>query len=100
MDQRGLEISKENVEINFMENFKNVSNFHFFFDRVDFIYTGNKNQNENIMTLKGLEIISYKQNETSFLQAFAKHTLSRDKLSKEAFDIIVKNKDFNQGDSL
>ncbi|MET4080199.1 putative ABC-type ATPase [Pedobacter sp. UYP30] len=100
LEQSGLEISKGNVEINFMENFKNVSNFHFVFDRADFIYTGNKNQNENLMTLKGLEIIAYKENESTFLQLFAKYALSRDKLSKEAFDIIVKNIDFNHGDSL
>ena len=96
LEQSGLEISKGNVELNFTENFKNISSYHYHFDRVDFIYTGNKNQNENVLTLYGLEVISYKKNDYSFLQYFAQYAFSRDKISKEAFEVIVNNIDFRK----
>lgn len=96
LEQNGLEISKGNVELNFAENFKNIATYHYYLDRADFIYTGNKNQNENLLTLNGLEIISYKKNDYSFLQYFAQYAFSRDKISKEAFDVILNNIDFRK----
>lgn len=95
LEQNGLEISKGNVEINFNENFKNVSFYYFYFDRADFIYTGNKNHNENVMTFKGMDIMEYKSNTYRFIQAFATYAFSKDRLSKAAFDIINENLDIN-----
>jgi len=95
LEQNGLEISKGNVEINFNENFKNVSFYYFYFDRADFIYTGNKNHNENVMTFKGMDIMEYKSNTYRFIQAFATYAFSKDRLSKVAFDIINENLDIN-----
>ncbi|MGY0036373.1 zeta toxin family protein [Pedobacter sp. NJ-S-72] len=40
IQQSGLTISGNNIRINFNESFKNIANFFFYFDRSDFIYTG------------------------------------------------------------
>lgn len=96
LEQNGLDISIGNVEINFNENFKNVAFYHFYFDRADFIYTGIKGRNENIMTLKGLEIESYQSNAYKFIKAFSNFSFKNDRLSEEAFNIISKNEDFNR----
>jgi predicted ABC-type ATPase len=45
MQQNGLAISGDNVRINFNESFKNVANYFLYFDRTDFIYTGESNVN-------------------------------------------------------
>jgi predicted ABC-type ATPase len=94
LEQNGLEISNGNVEINFNENFKNVAFYHFYFDRVDFIYTGIKGENQNVMTLVGLDIQSYQSNSYRFIEAFAKFSFKNDRLSEEAYQIIIKNINF------
>jgi predicted ABC-type ATPase len=94
LEQNGLEISKCNVEINFNENFKNVAFYHFYFDRVDFIYTGIKGGNRNVMTLIGLDVQSYQSNSYRFIEAFAKFSFKNDRLSEEAYQIIIKNDNF------
>ncbi|MGN7990625.1 zeta toxin family protein [Pedobacter sp. 22226] len=95
LEQNGLNITKGNVGINFNENFKNVAFHHYYFDQADFIYTGNKNRNEKIMTLRGLEIWDYHSNNHQFIQLFAKYAFSNDRLSETAFSIINKNIDFS-----
>lgn len=95
LDQNGLNISKGNVEINFNENFKNVSSFYFYFDRADFVYTGVKDKNENFITFRGLDLIYYKSNSSYFLKAFAKYAISKDRLTREAYNIINENKNFS-----
>ena len=62
--------------------------------RTSEVFTNSIKSNKSIMTLKGLEIDTYKRNGYSFVQAFAKYAFSKDKLSREAFDTIVKNLDF------
>jgi len=94
LEQNGLEISKGNVEINFNENFKNISFYHYYFDRVDFIYTGDKDNNEKVMTLKALEVEFYLSNTHHYIQMFAKFAFSKDRLSQEAFSIINRNVNF------
>lgn len=94
LEQNGLEISNGNVEINFNENFKNVAFYHFYFDRVDFIYTGIKDENQNVMTLAGLDIQSYQSNSYRFVEAFAKFSFKNDRLSEEAYQIIINNINF------
>lgn len=89
-----MEITAGNVEINFNENFKNVAFYHFYFDRADFIYTGIKGKNQVVMTLKGLDIENYKSNSHKFIEAFGNFSFKNDRLSEEAFNIIVKNQDF------
>lgn len=45
INEKGLAISKDTVLLNFNENFKNVARYYFYFDMVDFIYTGANNEN-------------------------------------------------------
>ncbi len=94
LDQNGLDICKGNVEINFNENFRNVSFYHFYFGKAYFIYTGNKNQNINIMALIGLEIVNYVSNSNKYIQAFANYAFKNDRLSQKSFEIITSNKNF------
>jgi predicted ABC-type ATPase len=94
LEQNGLEISNGNVEINFNENFKNVAFYHFYFDRADFIYTGIKGENQNVMTLAGLDIQFYQSNSYRFIEAFANFSFKNDRLSEEAHHIIIKNINF------
>lgn len=95
LEQNGLDITKGNVDINFHENFKNIAFYHYYFDQVDFIYTGNKDKNEKIMTLKGLEIENYQSCSHQFIQAFSKYAFRNDRLSEAAFNIISSNVDFS-----
>jgi len=94
LEQSGLDITRGNVDINFHENFKNIAFYHYYFDQVDFIYTGNKDKNEKIMTLKGLEIQNYHSCSHQFIQAFSKYAFRNDRLSEAAFNIISLNVDF------
>ncbi len=92
LEQSGLDISKGNIEINFNENFKNVSFYHLYFTKVYFIYTGNKNQ--NVMTLSGLDVVDYVSNSNKYIQAFANYAFKNDRLSEKSFQIITQNKNF------
>ena len=56
MQQNGLAISGDNVRINFNECFKNVANYFLYFDRTDFIYTGEGNVNQLIMSFQNDEL--------------------------------------------
>ncbi len=77
-----------------MRTLKNVAFYHFYFDRVDFIYTGIKGENQNVMTLVGLDVQSYQSNSYRFIEAFAKFSFKNDRLSEEAYQIIIKNDNF------
>lgn len=92
--QSGIGISKGNIEINFNENFKNISFYHFYFSQAYFIHTGSNNQNQIIMTLVGLDVIKYVTNTHKYIQAFAMYAFKNDRLSIKSHEIIVTNKDF------
>jgi predicted ABC-type ATPase len=53
--ENGLYISAEQVEYNFIENFKNVARYSPYFDQAFFIYTGKKDKNELIMSFMGID---------------------------------------------
>jgi predicted ABC-type ATPase len=92
--ENGLFISAEEVEFNFIENFKNVAKFFPYFDETFFVYTGVKDQNQLIMKFQQDVLIEYKSNEFVFIQKFAEYALKSDRLNKRDFEIIQANRDF------
>ena len=96
VNENGLPISKGNVLLNFNENFKNVAYYYFYFDQTDFIYTGTNNENLNIMTFQEQALIRYQYNEFSYIKQFAEFSYVKDRLTKEAFDIISLNNDYSK----
>ena len=100
INENGLPISKGNVLLNFNENFKNIAFYYFYFDQADFIYTGAHNENLNIMTFQEQSLIRYQHTELSFIKQFAEFSYVKDRLTKEAFDIISLNKDYSKNSSL
>lgn len=61
MQQTGLLLTSGNVEINFIESFKNISSCFFYFDRAVFFYTGAGRQNEFVMSFNNTELIKYRR---------------------------------------
>ena len=96
INENGLPISKGNVLVNFNENFKNVAYYYFYFDQADFIYTGINNENLNIMTFQEQTLIKYQHNEFSYIKQFAEFSYVKDRLTKDAFDIISLNNDYSK----
>jgi predicted ABC-type ATPase len=92
--ENGLFISTEEVEFNFVENFKNVAKFFPYFDETFFVYTGVKDKNQLIMKFQQDELVEYKANELVFIQKFAEYSLQIDRLNKRDFEIIRANGDF------
>lgn len=66
VEQNGLVISGENVRYNFNENFKNVATYFLYFDRSNFIYTGNTGHNEIVMCFTGSELVSIKATDLQY----------------------------------
>src|SRR5262249_49364990 len=89
-----LFISAEEVEFNFIENFKNVAKFFPYFDETFFVYTGVKDQNQLIMKFQQDVLVEYKANEFVFIQKFAEYSLKMDRLNKRDFETIQANQDF------
>jgi predicted ABC-type ATPase len=92
--ENGLYISEENVEFNFVENFKNVAKYFPYFDESFFVYTGEKEQNQLIIKFQQDNLIEYKANDFVFVQKFAEYSYQLERLNKNDFEIIVENKDY------
>jgi predicted ABC-type ATPase len=92
--ENGLFISTEEVEYNFIENFRNVAKFFPYFDETFFVYTGVKDKNQLIMKFEQDVLIEYKSNEFVFVQRFAEFSYQIERLNKKDFDIIRANRDF------
>lgn len=99
IQQSGISISGNNIRINFNESFKNIANFFFYFDRSDFIYTGEGEVNQLIMSFQNGELIKYHNNELIYPQNFAKYGFSNGRLDQQVYDIIIENKDFQKPSS-
>ncbi|HEY8782114.1 MAG TPA: hypothetical protein VIM16_10890 [Mucilaginibacter sp.] len=95
LEQSELAISKGNIHLNFTESFKNIAKYYFYFDWSDFIYTGNVNQNLNVMTFNKSTLVHYNSNDFPFIGQFANYAFQKDRLNKEAYDIILKNENYN-----
>ncbi len=62
MQQGGIAISGSNVNINFNESFKNIAAYFSYFDRSDFIYTGEGGKNQRIMSFQKDQLLTYQAN--------------------------------------
>ncbi len=96
IQQSGLTISGNNIRINFNESFKNIANFFFYFDRSDFVYTGEGEGNQLIMSFQNGELLKYRSNELIYPQNFAKYGFNNGRLEREIYDVIIKNKNFHK----
>lgn len=94
IQQNGITISGSNVKINFNESFKNIATYFFYFDRCNFIYTGIGEVNQQIMSFKKGELLTYHSNELNYPQKFASYSFQNNRLSEDAYAIITSNKDF------
>ncbi|MET4141453.1 hypothetical protein [Pedobacter sp. UYP1] len=99
IQQSGLTISVNNIRINFNESFKNIANFFLYFDRSDFIYTGEGEVNQLIMSFQNGELLKYHSNELIYPQNFAKYGFSNGRLDQHIYDVIVENKNFHKPSS-
>lgn len=99
IQQSGITISGNNIRVNFNESFKNIANFFFYFDRSDFVYTGEGEINQLIMSFQNGELLKYHSNELIYPQNFAKYSFSNGRLDPQVYDIIIENKDFHKQSS-
>lgn len=96
MQQSGITISGSNIEINFVESFKNVAKYFYHFDRTDFIYTGEGSENHLIMKFERDALQFYSGNELVYPQKFATYSFQNGHLNITDRDIIIRNSDFKQ----
>ncbi|MEO6812955.1 MAG: hypothetical protein ABI172_03445 [Ginsengibacter sp.] len=96
IQQSGIIISGNNVEINFNESFKNIASYFFYFDKSEFIYTGTDGENQKIMSFQKAELITYQSNNLQYTQRFADLGYSKKRLNLNAFQIIKANQNFSQ----
>lgn len=89
--QSGLVISGSNININFQESFKNVAHYFFYFDRSDFIYTGEDGKNELIMSFHRDKLVNYQTNELQYPKKFAQYSFGKGRLSEDAYRVITAN---------
>lgn len=94
MQQNGLAISGDNVRINFNESFKNVANYFLYFDRTDFIYTGESNVNQLIMSFQNDELTQYFSTNLNYPQQFAIYSKAKERLAERGYKVIVNNENF------
>lgn len=94
LQQNGIPISDGNVKLNFVESFKNVADYFYHFDRVDFIYTGEGSGNQLIMNFHRDTILSYAGNQLVYPQKFAAYSFHRNHLNEEVRDLIIRNVNF------
>lgn len=99
IQQSGLTISGNNIRINFNESFKNIANFFFYFDRSDFVYTGEGEVNQLIMSFQNGELLKYRSNKLIYPQNFAEYGFNNGRLERETYDVIIKNKNFHKPES-
>lgn len=95
IQQSGITISGNNIRINFNESFKNIANLFFYFDRSDFVYTGEGEVNKLIMSFQNGELLKYNSNALIYPQNFAKYGFSNGRLDTQAYNIIIENKNFD-----
>lgn len=94
LEQNGLIITGGNIRINFNESFKNIANYFFYFDSVDFIYTGVANKNTTIMSFLKSKLVMYKSSGLVYPLKFASYSFNNGRMEKESFDIITANSDY------
>ncbi len=96
MQQSGITISGSNVNINFNESFKNIAAYFLYFDRSDFIYTGEGGENQLIMSFQKDQLLTYQANNLQYPQKFAQYSFSKGRLNEEAIKIITVNQNYSQ----
>jgi predicted ABC-type ATPase len=96
VEQNGLAISDGNVKINFNESFKNIAYYYFYFDKVEFIYTGVTDKNLPIMSFNKSQLKKYRATTLNYPQKFAEYAYNYDRLNEESYSIITKNLDYNE----
>jgi predicted ABC-type ATPase len=96
VQQNGITISGSNVKLNFNESFKNIAWYFFYFDRSDFVYTGDNGVNQLIMTFQKSELLYYNSNNLEYPQKFAAFGFGKGRLTKEAYEVINANEDFER----
>jgi predicted ABC-type ATPase len=94
IQRSGITISADNIKLNFNESFKNAAWYFFYFDRSEFIYTGVSGQNRLIMRFAKSTLLEYYSNDLIYPQKFAHYSYHKERLSKEAFNAIINNRDF------
>jgi predicted ABC-type ATPase len=92
--ENGLYIAAEEVEYNFIENFKNVTKCFPYFDESFFVYTGEKGENQLVMKFQQDILVEYKKNDFTFIQKFAEHSYQLQRLNKNDLTIIVENANY------
>ena len=98
IEQNGLYISGNNIKLNFNESFKNVAQYYHYFDRSDFIYTGNANENELLMRFENAGLSLFRKNNLQFPQKFAHYAFQWKRLTEDAYQIIKANEDYRGPD--
>lgn len=93
--QKGIEMSEGNVRINFNESFKNIATYFLYFDRADFIYTGEDAENKLIMSFRQADLLRYKSSPLNYPQKFAAYSFRQGRLDEAAYRAITLNQDFS-----
>jgi len=94
LESNGLHISGNNINLNFNESFKNIARYFFYFDKTDFIYTGNADQNSLIMSFRKSELVSFTACDLDFPQKFADYAFRGDRSNDDADAIIKANQNY------
>jgi predicted ABC-type ATPase len=94
--QSGITISGSNVRINFNESFRNIATYFFYFDTSDFIYTGEGEVNQLIMSFEKNELFIYNSTELIYPQKFAAFSFQKERLNEHAYEIIKLNRNFKR----
>jgi predicted ABC-type ATPase len=80
--ENGLYIPEDNVEYNFIQNFRNVAKYYLYFDESFFIYTGSKGKNQHVMTFGRDKLLEYKANDLGYVQRFAEQAYRLQRMEK------------------
>ncbi|HWZ02345.1 MAG TPA: hypothetical protein VNX40_01975 [Mucilaginibacter sp.] len=94
IQQSGIVISGGNIRINFNESFKNIANYFFYFERSDFVYTGEDGVNKLIMSFQKNELLIYHANDLVYPQKFADYSFQRGRLNEHGYKVIKTNESF------
>jgi len=95
--QAGIEISGNNIKINFNESFKNVANYFLYFDQSEFIYTGLTGENKFVMSFSKSQLTNYVGTDLQYPQKFANYSFQKERLGEESYNMIQKNEDYQLG---
>ncbi len=94
LESNGLHISGNNIKLNFNESFKNIAKYFFYFDKTDFIYTGNADQNSLIMSFRKSELVNFTASDLDYPQKFADYAFQGDRSNTDAHAIIKANQNY------